>query len=73
LQLHELMYWIGLAAWVTSGLCIGSIGFRNSAWWGPRRSASEKLGPVDMKIAKIAGIFFILGIFFFIIGKLLQK
>ena len=70
MQFCELMYWSGLVSLVASCCCFGLIGFRNSVWYGPHRSVSAKLKPVDIKIAKIGATLFIIAVLFFIIGAM---
>lgn len=66
------MYWVGLTAWLMSGVCISITGFRNSVWYGTKQKLFEELNPLDMKLIKIAALFFVAGILFFIIGTIVK-
>jgi len=67
LQFFKLMYWASLIAWIAAALCGGIIGLRNSVWYGSSCSLFAKLQPIDIKMTKVAGILFVVGMFFFII------
>jgi hypothetical protein len=62
------MYWASVIAIVMAAICLGITGFRNSAWYGAKQKLFDKLNPIDMKLAKIAALFFVAGILFFCIG-----
>jgi hypothetical protein len=66
------MYWVGLIAWLMSGICISIIGFRHSVWYGSRQKLFEKLTPLDMRLAKIAALFFVAGVLCFVIGTIVK-
>ena len=72
MEIHELMWWGGLAFLVASCGCLGLIGFRNSAWFGSRRSMLAKLRPFEIKVAKAAGLFFLGAVLCFILGAVIR-
>jgi len=72
LKFYEIYCWIGLAFWIAACSCLALIALRNSVFGGPSRSLLENLRPFDIKLAKIGGVLFISGIFFFIIGVLVH-
>ena len=66
------MYWVSVIAFVMAAICLGITSFRNSAWYGVKQKLFEDLNPIDMKLAKIAGLFFIAAILFFFIGTIVR-
>ena len=70
-QVHKALYWTGLTAWITCSLCLAIIGFRNSVWFSTDRTAFSEMSAVDIKFAKLAGIFFGTGSVLFIIGAVI--
>jgi hypothetical protein len=69
IKYQELLFGVGLILWVGSACCLSLIGFRNSAWYRYQSVVSE-LSPLDIKIAKLSGLLFALGIIAFIVGVL---
>ena len=72
MKFYENFYWVGLAFWIVACCCLALIAIRNSVFWGPSRSITQKLRPLDIKLSKIGGILFIIGILSFIIGALID-
>ncbi len=70
-QIHTALYWTGLVAWITCSLCLAIIGLRNSVWISTGRTAFSELSKIDIKFAKLAGIFFGIGSVLFIIGAVI--
>ncbi len=71
MKYHELLRWAFLLTWVACACCLAAIGFRNSAWWGPRRSVFKELRPLGIRLGKIAGLLFVAGVVFFLMGALI--
>ena len=71
MKFPEFFYGTSVVLWVVSGFFLGLIAIRNSVWFGPSRSVLEELRPFDKKLAKIGGIFFVIGTFLFVIGTLI--
>jgi len=69
LEYQEILFGMGLLLWVGSACCLSIIGLRNSASFYSQSIASE-LAPTDIKLAKVSGILFALGILVFIVGNL---
>jgi hypothetical protein len=57
------MYWASVIALVMAVICLGITSFRNSAWYGAKQKLFEGLNPIDMKLAKIAALFFVASIY----------
>ncbi len=69
LKYQEILDGIGLLLWVGSACCLSIIGIRNSASFYSQ-SISPELAPIDIKLAKVSGLLFVLGILVFIVGNL---
>ena len=72
MQSLEILNWAGLVCVLSCGLSLSIIGFRNSVLFrSPKpRLLKSPLEPLDIKLAKISGLLFLLGVVFFILGAL---
>jgi hypothetical protein len=60
---------MGLISWIISVFCLAIIGVKSAIKHGGILfSVFENVDPFDKKLAKIAAIFFVLGVLFFIWG-----
>lgn len=71
MQLSDFINWAGLISIIAVGCCLSIIAIRNSVYGGPHRPVNAALKPFDIKLVKIAGLFFIIAIFFFVVGALM--
>jgi hypothetical protein len=65
---YEVLFLSGSVFCIAAVLGISAIGLRNSTWFGTYKSPLSKLGPVDIKIAKVSAVLFSIGAVLFIIG-----
>ncbi len=73
MPVHEMLYWIGLISWIIAALCLSIIQVRRSIKYGSLFHWMKPLEPVDVKFAGIAGIVFICGLIFFILGSIVKR
>ena len=64
----DVAKWFGLICLIIASICIALIGLKNSVWFGTPKSVTSELKSIDVKFAKVAGLFFILSVIFFVIG-----
>ena len=69
---YEMMFWAGLILLVVACIGLSAIGLRNTSFWGTHRSISSDLRPLDIKIAKISGVLFVISLLSFCFGFWLQ-
>ena len=67
-----ILAWTSLALAVAACATIALVGFKRSAWWGPMRSVFEPLDEKEIRIVKVAGVLFLLGVFSGIVAMLLN-
>ncbi len=60
--MHVILAWISLGFLIAACLVLAVIQFKMSAWWGPRRSVLEPMDEKEIRIAKTAGVLFILAV-----------
>lgn len=66
-----MLNWIGLIILIASACCMALIAFRKSVWFGPPEPLTAPLKPFDKKLAKLSGLLFAIGLFFFISAALI--
>ena len=70
MNFYNIFMSLGFISWLICCCCLALIGLRNSIVVGPYRPVTKELRPFDVKLAKIGGILFLLGILFFVVGSL---
>ncbi|MEW5733284.1 MAG: hypothetical protein AB1921_00425 [Thermodesulfobacteriota bacterium] len=70
MYIHDFILLAGLILWGAAALGTSVVGVRNNGFLGPRRSVLSDLGPADMKIVKLSGASFLLGLLLIIAGLL---
>ncbi len=73
MQIYEILYWVGLISWIIAALCLSYIGVRRSIKYGALFHWMEPLDQPDIKPAQLAGLLFIIGLAFFILGSMVRK
>ena len=71
--LYEMLYWMGLVSCIIAAICLSIMQLLRSIKYGSLFHWLKPLYPIDVKLLGIAGILFLAGLSFFILGSIIKR
>ncbi len=73
MPLYEILYWVGLVSCIFAATCFSIMQLLRSIKHGSLFQWFKPLKPIDVKLSGIAGILFLVGLSFFILGAIVKR